>query len=183
LQQEKATTQNKINELETELRDADIKVRWLRKTALDAERGSQARANAMTELRVAQDALNELKEADELGGYRRERASQRTKEEAILESLALRRPALLESTKATIRAAAKMQGERFLDANTGEVIKGEAVFGHIYGREHRRLVLEATEMGMNQEQFDRWVNDHPEWFQLETKANNESHRFEKPGID
>jgi hypothetical protein len=38
-------------------------------------------------------------------------------------------------------------------------------------------------MGMNQEQFDRWVNDHPEWFQLETKANNESHRYEKPGID
>ena len=36
---------------------------------------------------------------------------------------------------------------------------------------------------MTQEEFTKWVNEHPEWFQTETKANNESHRFEKPGID
>ena len=88
-----------------------------------------------------------------------------------------------ESTKAKIRAAAKKLGDKFLDANTGEVIKGQPAYGHKYGREHRRLVLEATEKGMNQEQFNQWVNEHPEWFQLETEANNLSHRFEEPGID
>lgn len=183
LQEEKTQTQAKINELETELRDAEIKVRRLREKALAAEPGSEARASATKELREAQNALKELREADELGGYREERAKQSQKEEAILESLELKRPTLWESTKAKIRAAAKRKGDQFLDANTGEVIEGQPVYGHKYGREHRRLVLEATEKGMSQEQFTQWVNEHPEWFQLETEANNLSHRFEKPGVD
>jgi len=44
-------------------------------------------------------------------------------------------------------------------------------------------VLEAAEKGMDQAAFDAWVNEHPEWFQLETPANNRSHRFEKPGVN
>ena len=74
---------------------------------------------------------------------------------------------------------------KYLDANTGEVIDGDPdlAFGHKYGFEHRRLALQAAEEGKNQSEFNAWVNEHPEWFQVEKKANNESHRFEKPGID
>jgi HNH/ENDO VII superfamily nuclease len=83
-----------------------------------------------------------------------------------------------------VKSAGKKNAKgQYLDANTGEAIEGEPVSGHVYGREHRRLVLEASEKGMTQEQFNNWVNDHPEWFQLETKASNESHRFDKPGVD
>ncbi len=125
-----------------------------------------------------------MREADELGGYRADRAKQDKKEAAILESLELRRPSLWQATKDAIRKAAKRNSEgKFLDANTGEVIQGEPVYGHKWGREHRRLVLEASAKGMSQDEFNAWVNAHPEWFQLETEANNLSHRFEKPGVD
>ena len=36
---------------------------------------------------------------------------------------------------------------------------------------------------MNQAQFNDWVNRHPEWFQIESKADNLSHANEKAGID
>jgi hypothetical protein len=92
---------------------------------------------------------------------------------------------LRASTKAKIEAAAERtpDGKHFLDANTKEVITGEYDYGHKYGFEHRRLVLEALEKGMSQAQFNDWVNSHPEWFQIETPANNRSHIYEKPGID
>lgn len=70
-----------------------------------------------------------------------------------------------------------------IDPNTGEVIEGAYHFGHKYGYEHRRLLLEAQAKGMTQKQFNDWINSHPEWFQLEAPANNLSHRFEKPGVN
>ncbi len=36
---------------------------------------------------------------------------------------------------------------------------------------------------MTQKEFNDWVNDHPEWFQMEDPAPNMGHQFEKPGID
>jgi Domain of unknown function (DUF4157)/HNH/ENDO VII superfamily nuclease with conserved GHE residues len=183
LQAKQAGTEAEIARLDRELSDATIKVNRLRQKVFDSPLGSEARSAALKEFNAAKQALAELREADELGGFREERARQAKAEEAILESLELKRPALWESTKAAIRKAAKTLGGKFLDANTGEVIEGEPVYGHIRGKEHRRLVLEATAKGMSQEQFNNWVNEHPEWFQLETRANNESHRFEKPGID
>ena len=184
LQEEKLRTQGEIDRLEAELSAADRKVNTLRRKALDSPAGSEARASATRELNEAKEALAELREADELGGYREERAKQKKAEEAVLQSLELKRPALRQSFKDKVKAAAKKNAKgQYLDANTGEAIAGEPVYGHIYGKEHRRLVLEASEKGMTQEQFNDWVNDHPEWFQTETKANNESHRFEKPGVD
>jgi hypothetical protein len=184
LQEEKLRTQGEIDRLDAELSAADRKVNTLRQKALDSPAGSEARAGATRELNEAKEALAELREADELGGYREERARQKKAEEAILQSLELKRPVLRQSFKDKVKAAAKKNAKgQYLDANTGEAIAGEPVYGHVYGKEHRRLVLEASEKGMSQERFNDWVNDHPEWFQTETKANNESHRFEKRGVD
>lgn len=63
----------------------------------------------------------------------------------------------------------------------GRPIEGKPVYGHAKGREARRLVLEAAEKGMTQEQFNQWVNEHPEWFRLEQADRNLSHADELPG--
>jgi chromosome segregation ATPase len=184
LQPQKTKTQAEITKLERELSDAQSKVNRLKKQALDSPQGSPERAKALEEFRAAKEELKNLTDEDALGGYKEERARQNKLEEDILASLELKRPSLWQSTKDAIKKAAKKNKDgKFLDANTGEVIEGEPVYGHKYGRENRRLILEASEKGMTQEQFTQWVNDHPEWFQTETKANNESHRFEKPGVD
>jgi molecular chaperone GrpE (heat shock protein) len=184
LQTEETKTEGQIARLEKELSEATAKVNQLKQKALGLPRGSDARAQALKEFNEAKQALEELREQDELGGYKAERAKQAQTEEGILESLALKRPPLRQSLQNAVRKVGKTNADgKFLDANTGEVIEGEPVFGHKYGREHRRLVLEAVAKGMTQDQFNDWVNSHPEWFQLETKANNESHRFEKPGVD
>jgi HNH/ENDO VII superfamily nuclease with conserved GHE residues len=60
------------------------------------------------------------------------------------------------------------------DPNTGQVISGPYHYGHRYGYEHRRLVREAQSKGMTQEEFNDWINSHPEWFQIEAPANNMS---------
>jgi hypothetical protein len=185
LQEEKARTQAEITRLENELSAATSKVNRLKEKVLESPRGSEARAAALEEFRAAKEELDQLREEDELGGYREERAKQNKAEEALLESLQLKRPSLWEPTKEAIFAAAKKDAAtgRYLDANTGEVITGEPVFGHKKGFEHRRLALKAAAQGMSQEQFNSWVNEHPDWFQLETKANNESHQYEKRGVD
>jgi uncharacterized protein DUF4157/HNH/ENDO VII superfamily nuclease len=182
LQKEQAKTQATIERLENEKHQATAKVNRLKNKAIN-DPDPKVRAEALKDFKKAKAELEKLLEEDELGGYREERAKQRQKEEAILESLELKRPKLSESTKTKVRAKAKKNQEgEFLDANTGEAMKEEPVFGHIKGREHRRLVLKATEKGLTQEQFTKWVNDHPEWFQLETEANNASHAFELPGV-
>jgi hypothetical protein len=75
-------------------------------------------------------------------------------------------------------------GGKIRDPNTGEWFEeSEAAYGHIYGRENRRILKEAQEKGMSQKELNELVNSHPEWFQREGKLNNASHRFEKPGND
>lgn len=175
-------TQAALDKLDKTIYEANAKVKGLREKVERAPRGSEERAKALEEFTEAKEELEGLR--DEQRGYMEERTRQRSAEDVVLQSLKLERPDLRQSTKEAIKAAAKKNSEgKFLDANTNEVIEGEPVYGHKYGREHRRLVLEAVDKGMTQEQFNDWVNDHPEWFQTETKANNESHRFEKPGID
>ncbi len=41
----------------------------------------------------------------------------------------------------------------------------------------------ATGRGMDQQQFNDWINSHPEWFQLEDLVSNMRHWFEKAGCD
>ena len=77
--------------------------------------------------------------------------------------------------------ARKLPDGRFVDPNTLLPYDGTPDIGHVWGREHRRLVAEAESRGMSQKQFNDWVNAHPEWFQLECPASNRSHKFEKPG--
>ncbi len=97
----------------------------------------------------------------------------------------LERPSLREGTKRAIEAAApKTPDGKFIDPHRpNQTIDGPWDYGHKYGRENRRLIREATESGMTQEQFNDWVNSHPEWFQIEGHTDNISHAFEKPGVD
>ncbi|MEU0437808.1 DUF4157 domain-containing protein [Streptomyces sp. NPDC006290] len=175
--------QTKIAEVKEAEFAAVRKVIELRRKVAGSPAGSDAHAAAQKELTAAQKVVAELKEGDELGGYREKAEKTKVAEGKVFASLGLGRPNLWEATKATIRKAAKTLNGKFLDANTEEVIEGTPEYGHVWGRENRRLVLEAAEQGMNQEQFNRWVNAHPEWFQLETLENNRSRRFEKKGTD
>jgi len=147
----------------------------------------EARAKAVEELREAQSRLKDAEGGgllDERQGYLEEKQKLKEREQNLTEALKLERPPLRESTKQTIEAAAKRAPDgRFLDANTGQPIDGPYHYGHKYGHEHRRLALEAQKRGMNQSQFNDWVNSHPEWFQIESEASNLSHKYEKPGID
>ncbi|TFH33111.1 MAG: hypothetical protein E4G99_11895 [Anaerolineales bacterium] len=94
----------------------------------------------------------------------------------------LRRPDLRKSTREAIENFAPKTPEGiFIDPNTGELLTGDFHFGHAYGYENRRLIKEAQSRGMTQQEFNDWVNAHPEWFQIEDPASNLSHKFEKPG--
>lgn len=52
---------------------------------------------------------------------------------------------------------------------------------HEYVWENRRILRAADELGMTQQQLNDFVNSIPERFRIETKADNLSHKFEKPG--
>ena len=182
LRSEQAKTEAKIAELQKGLSTAEMEVNRLKERLLKMPRDSAERPKLLEEFNKAKEKLADIKERDELGGYREERRKQVQTEKAILESLELRRPGLWESTKAAIRKAAKKNAAgKYLDPNTGLPIK-EPVYGHKYGYENRRLILKASSKGMTQEQFTEWVNKHPEWLQIEEKVNNESHFYEKPGV-
>ncbi|MFE5171359.1 DUF4157 domain-containing protein [Streptomyces sp. NPDC056634] len=188
---------NKLNELSAAMAETQRKIAEVKEVEFAAKRraielkrkvdaspaGSDARAAAEKELAAAKEVVAELEEQDELEGYREQARTQKQEEGKVFEALGLGRPNLWAATKAAIRKAAKTLNGKFLDANTEEVIEGTPEYGHKWGKENRRLVLEAAERGMSQEQFNRWVNEHPEWFQLETLENNRSRRFEKPGVD
>ena len=93
----------------------------------------------------------------------------------------LRRPYLRVSTREAIESAAIRTPEGFfLDANTGEIIQGDFHYGHTYEHENWRILEEARARNMTQQQLNDWVNSHPEWFQIESPANNVSHKFEAP---
>jgi hypothetical protein len=90
---------------------------------------------------------------------------------------------LRESTRETIEnATPKAPDGRYIDPD-GVVRQPPWQYGHAYGRENRRLIIEAGTKGMSQEQFNDWVNSHPEWFRMESQEYNLSHAGEKPGID
>jgi hypothetical protein len=94
----------------------------------------------------------------------------------------LERPALRETTKAAIRAAAdKDAAGDFIDPNPPRLIipkGGPFHYGHKTGHEHRKLVKQAEAQGMTQGEFNEWVNSNPQWFQIEDPARNVSHAFE-----
>jgi len=94
----------------------------------------------------------------------------------------LRRPYHRQGMRAIVKEVAPKTPEgKFIDPNTGEVIADKYHFGHRYGYEHRRLLVEAGAKQMTQKEFNDWVNGHPEWFQIEDPLSNMSHQFEKPG--
>jgi RHS repeat-associated protein len=94
----------------------------------------------------------------------------------------LRRPYKRKAFREQVESVAPRTNEGLpIDPNTFKPIEQKPHFGHKYGKEHRRLVKEAESRGMSQKDFNDWVNDHPDWFQLEDPVSNMSHRFEKPG--
>ncbi|HEY3703792.1 MAG TPA: DUF4157 domain-containing protein [Terracidiphilus sp.] len=102
-------------------------------------------------------------------------------EDALAESYNLRRPSLRKDTKQTIQnATRKTPDGRYIDPD-GVVRQPPYQYGHIYGRENRRLIVEAGEHGMSQAEFNDWVNSHPEWFEMQSEEYNLSHIGERPG--
>ncbi|UNU73345.1 HNH/ENDO VII family nuclease [Moraxella nasovis] len=43
------------------------------------------------------------------------------------------------------------------------------------------MVLAAQQTNLTQAQFNDFVNSRPDYFRLENRADNQSHRYEKPG--
>jgi len=94
----------------------------------------------------------------------------------------LQRPTLRSSTKATIEARTQRNAAgEFLDA-AGNVIQ-EPVYGHVYGRENRRILAAAEELGIDQAQLSEYANSRPQFFQIEERGPNLSHAEEMPGKD
>jgi len=185
LKQKQAENQKGLDEVNRQIAEARQNIERLKEKVRNST--GEARMEAVKELRKAQSELRDSEGGgllDEQQGYLEEKRKLREQEENLREALKLERPSLRESTKQAIQDAAKRAPDgRFLDANTGEPIDGPFHYGHKYGHEHRRLALEAQKRGMNQSQFNDWVNQHPEWFQIESEASNLSHQYEKPGID
>ena len=184
IQQKKADVEKKLEELDKEIFEANKKLQELKKTAIEGK-GAE-KAEALKQHKTLKEKLEGLK--DEQAGTYEERAKLNEKINNLTEALKLERPSLRESTKEAIRRQAEADGfkkdGKFVDPNTGKPIEpGQEVFGHKPGHEHRRLALEAQAKGMNQSQFNDWVNSHPEWFQIEDFISNSSHAFEKPGFD
>ena len=98
---------------------------------------------------------------------------------AKMRSTGYRRPYLRKNLREEIIANAKKTADgRFIDPSTKKIIKGKYHFGHTFGHEHRRLVEEALSKGMTQQEFNNWINSHPEWFQIQDPFSNFSHQYE-----
>jgi hypothetical protein len=92
------------------------------------------------------------------------------------------RPYLRKKLREEIIANARKTADgKLIDPKTDQIIKGKYHFGHTFGREHRRLIQEALESGLTQEEFNDWINSHPKWFGIEDPISNMSHQFEMPG--
>ena len=171
---------------ETRTRDTVAKLKG-RIKALTAERdAAEGDARAALDKEIEQ-RKNELAN-DDGGGYQDELtgATRRVYDleqyaKKVKGALTLERPRLWAATKRAIKALCSKQqlpDGRWIDANTKRVITDSVVFGHKAGFEHWRLAIQAIERGMTQAQFDDWVNKNPDWFQIESKAENESHAHE-----
>ena len=71
----------------------------------------------------------------------------------------------------------------YWDIKNNKLIEAPIDIGHGYGLEHRRLALAAEKVGLTQQEFNKFVNAHPEYFRLENAPRNRGHLDEKPGID
>ncbi|MER7200328.1 hypothetical protein CG723_04025 [Streptomyces sp. CB01635] len=175
-------TQARMAEAKDEYFTAVRKVIALNKKVKGTPAGSDAHTVAQRELDAAEEALAEIKEKDSLAGQWKKAEDLKDQEAKVFASLKLGRPGLWVSTRKKIRDATKMVNGKYIDFKE-RPIEGKPVYGHVTGREARRLVLEAAEKGMTQEQFNQWVNEHPEWFRLEQADRNLSHADELPGSD
>lgn len=95
----------------------------------------------------------------------------------------LHRPYLRTQTQGVIFNGYKRLENGDYEDIYGNIIRGPIDIGHIPGYEHRRLVLAANQKGMTQQQFNDFVNSHPEYFRLENSKINRGHSGEKTGID
>lgn len=69
----------------------------------------------------------------------------------------------------------------YWDIKNNKLLEAPIDIGHGYGLEHRRLVLAAEKVGLTQQEFNKFVNSHPEYFRLENAPRNRGHFDEKPG--
>jgi hypothetical protein len=187
IEKQKARARTKIDKLKGQIDELNKKIERLNEEIRSTTDPQRAKA-LEKELKTAEYKLNEEKGGGliaEREGTIEELEELEKRKVNLTEALKLERPSLRESTKRAIEAKAPREETppyRFLDRQS-RPIDGEIHYGHKYGHEHRRLALEAQEKGMNQAQFNDWVNDHPEWFQIESAEENLSHQFEKRGID
>ncbi|MEI8634068.1 GH-E family nuclease [Vibrio sp. PP-XX7] len=94
----------------------------------------------------------------------------------------LDRPKLRAGTKQQIEAEAfKDENGNFTDAN-GNVLT-DWQYGHRPSVENRRILKAANEVGMTQPELNDFVNEHPEYYQIEDRLINLSRVNEKPGND
>ena len=92
--------------------------------------------------------------------------------------MGLHRPYIRKSTlEALLNTSLKSRNGHWIDANTGEEIIGKFDIGHVSGHEFWREKLKAEAEGLTQAEFNERMNN-PEYYQLETPANNRSHEFE-----
>ena len=75
--------------------------------------------------------------------------------------------------------AQKNEKGQFLDANTGEPIKGSYDLGHKRGHEFWREKEIAEKEGLSQAEFNEKMNDK-KYYQIEDHYENISHVHEKP---
>ena len=95
----------------------------------------------------------------------------------------LERPSLDAGTKATIEAPYKKNaaGELIDPKNGNVIIKPEN--GHLEGIENWRILQQAERLGLNQEQLNKFVNAHPQYFEKQAEKYNRSHKGELLGPD
>ena len=198
----RAATEDKLKEIATRrakigdelarinkrIQELEERIRKLKAKATTG--GPAARRRAERQLEAARNKL----EVEHGGGLKEERIGLHNERGELAEladnlnaALKLHRPSLRKETKDAILAAAERlppPDGRYISGATGKPIDGPIHFGHQTGQEHRRLALEAQKKGMNQAQFNDWVNkNHKDLFRVESEAENLSHAFEKPGID
>ncbi|OXR40503.1 hypothetical protein B7C42_07442 [Nocardia cerradoensis] len=72
-------------------------------------------------------------------------------------------------------------GKYYVDAANGAryPVNPNWEYGHNSGFEHRRLLEEAQKQNMDQQQFNDYVNSHPDYFHIEDQTGNRSHRREQ----
>lgn len=96
----------------------------------------------------------------------------------------LTRPSLRSATKKEIDSRYEFTEDgKAIDLKTLEVINPPHHYGHIYGSENKRLIDAAEQAGMDQKQFNDYVNARPNKFKLENATESLSHKGEKLGRD